>query len=209
SAQLVFQSGISQQSAMPLVRSSQSAVDSSSDGMPGGLELDKVPNLVDALCFGVHPVEPVLALARTNSFDALGRAELELLLFFRIDDGAQTTDVSVCRERWHQLLSEPREDVHYSARKIINREQLAKRDGGIGKLLRGQANAGVAGNYYGRDLAQEPEQRELIVGDDANDTHGLGHREIEERACHRIGVAEHLLVFVRPARGVNEPIDAG
>ena len=109
----------------------------------------------------------------------------------------------------HEFLSETGENIHHATRKIRNSEKLAEYDGRIGKFLRSETYAGIASDDHRRDLAQKSQQWKSIVGDDANDSHRLRDRKIEERASDRIGVAKDLLVLVRPPRVVDEAIDAG
>ena len=72
--------------------------------MPGRLELDEVADLVTALRLLTGPIDLVIALSCAHTLDTLGRAELELLLFFLTHDGVDAADVRVGRESGNEFL---------------------------------------------------------------------------------------------------------
>src|SRR5690348_17252852 len=131
------------------------------DRVPGCLEFDEVANLVSALHLRIKPVD-VVTLAGPDALDAFRRTELQLLLFFLIDDGVDATNVRVRRERRHELLSESRQEVDDTTREIGNRQQLTEHDRGIRKFLGGETDTGVAGDDYGCNLTYQSEQRRPI-----------------------------------------------
>src|SRR6478736_534946 len=62
------------------------------DGVPGGLKLEEIAELVEALCFVGEPIRGFLGLEELRALHALGGAELQRLALFGVrhaGDGAK------------------------------------------------------------------------------------------------------------------------
>ena len=99
-----------------------------------------------------------------------------------------------------ELVAEPREHVDDPGGNVARGDRLCQLDSRERMRLRGERHDGVAADERRRQSRDEPAQRRLVGRDQRDDTRRLRDREVEVRACHRVGAAEHLGQLVRPAR---------
>ena len=76
--------------------------------MPGGLELQRLTNLVDALRGLGEPVDLVLGFQQVRALDALDGTEFQRLALFGIGDAGEGAQVRVRRERRSLVARRPR-----------------------------------------------------------------------------------------------------
>ena len=115
--------------------------------------------------------------------------------------------MGVGRKGRHQLPAKPGEQVDHAARQVAGGQHLPEEDRGIRLTLRGQRHDRVAADDRRGEERRQAQERRGGGRQHPHHAHRLGDREVEIRRRHGVHAAEELLILVRPAGIINDPVD--